>query len=95
MLKEELRVTAFLARISIEKEEEQKYLDDINNMFNYIEVLQEPDVRDLKPTTHVTELRNVWREDIVKSSPREVINQMLDASPMKDGHFYKTQKVIV
>ncbi|MDR3256323.1 MAG: Asp-tRNA(Asn)/Glu-tRNA(Gln) amidotransferase subunit GatC [Endomicrobium sp.] len=94
MLKEELETTAFLARIDIKEEEKRKYLEDINKMFDYIKILQEPDVTDLKPTTHVTELRNVWREDIVKPCSKEVIDQMLDGAPAKEGTFYKVQKVI-
>jgi aspartyl-tRNA(Asn)/glutamyl-tRNA(Gln) amidotransferase subunit C len=95
MLKEELEIIAFLARVDIKEDEKEKYLADINKMFDYVEVLQEPDVTGLKPTTHVTELRNVWREDIVKSSPREVIEQMLNSAPLKEGAFYKIKKVVV
>jgi aspartyl/glutamyl-tRNA(Asn/Gln) amidotransferase C subunit len=94
MLKEELENTAFLARIDINDGEKERYLADLNCMFDYIEVLQEPDVVGLKPTTHVTELRNVWREDVVKQCPREVIDKMLNDSPSKEGTFYKIQKVI-
>jgi aspartyl/glutamyl-tRNA(Asn/Gln) amidotransferase C subunit len=94
MLKEELETTSFLARIDIKDEEKEKYLADINAMFSYIEILQEPDVKNLKPTTHVTEIRNVWREDIVKPCPRDVIYQMLDMAPAKEKTFYKIKKVI-
>ena len=94
MLEEELETTAFLARIDIAEEEKEKYLKDINSMFEYIEILQEPEVASLKPTTHVTELRNVWREDIVKPCPRETIDQMLNGAPEREGTFYKIKKVI-
>jgi len=63
-------------------------------MFDYIEILQEPDTTGLEPTTHVTGLRNVWREDIVKQSPRELINRLLDSAPAREGTLYKVQKVI-
>jgi aspartyl/glutamyl-tRNA(Asn/Gln) amidotransferase C subunit len=95
MLKKELETTAFLARIDIKEDEKKKYLADINRMFDYIEVLQEPDVMGLNPTTHVTELRNVWREDIVKPCVREFIDQMLKRAPLREGSFYKIKKVIV
>jgi aspartyl-tRNA(Asn)/glutamyl-tRNA(Gln) amidotransferase subunit C len=94
MLKEELETIAFLARIDIKEDEKEKYLADINRMFDYVEVLQEPSVTDLNPTMHVTELRNVWREDIVKPCPREVIDQMLNSAPLREGSFYKIKKVI-
>jgi aspartyl-tRNA(Asn)/glutamyl-tRNA(Gln) amidotransferase subunit C len=94
MLKEELEATALLARINIAEEEKEKYLADINKMFNFIKVLQEPDVSGLRPTTHVTELRNVWREDVVRRCPGDVTEQILNAAPAKKGTFYKVQRVI-
>jgi aspartyl/glutamyl-tRNA(Asn/Gln) amidotransferase C subunit len=94
MLKEELETTAILAKIDIKENEKERYLADINTMLDYIKILQEPDVIDLKPTTHVTELRNVWREDVVKPCPREVVDQMLNGAPLREGTFYKIKKVI-
>ncbi|MDR0486500.1 MAG: Asp-tRNA(Asn)/Glu-tRNA(Gln) amidotransferase subunit GatC [Elusimicrobiota bacterium] len=94
MTKEELETTAFLARIAIGEDEKDKYLKDLNQMMSYIEVLQEPDVSSLKPTTHVTKLRNVWRDDIVKPSPKETVESLLNAAPDKEGNFYKIKKVI-
>ncbi|MDR3112133.1 MAG: Asp-tRNA(Asn)/Glu-tRNA(Gln) amidotransferase subunit GatC [Elusimicrobiota bacterium] len=94
MLKEELESTALLARLYIDEKEKEKYLADINKMFDYIEVLQEPKVGDLKPTTHVTNLRNVWRSDVVKCCPKELVNKILDGVPQREGSFYKIKKVI-
>jgi aspartyl-tRNA(Asn)/glutamyl-tRNA(Gln) amidotransferase subunit C len=94
MEKEELKTVAFLARIEVKEKEEKKYLSDIEYMLEYVEVLQEPDVSALKPTTHVTELRNVWREDVVKPCPLDVQEQMLNAAPDREGRFYKIKKVI-
>jgi aspartyl-tRNA(Asn)/glutamyl-tRNA(Gln) amidotransferase subunit C len=95
MLKEELEITSFLARIHIKEDEKGKYLADLSVMFDYIEILQEPDIADLEPTTHITKLRNVWREDVVRPCPKEIIDQMLDSAPAKEGAFYKIKKVIV
>jgi len=94
MTKEELEKTAFLARIDLKESEKEQYLKDINYMMEYVEVLQEPDTSALKPTTHVTELRNVWREDEVKPCPPDVLEQMLNAAPEREGSFYKIKKVI-
>jgi aspartyl-tRNA(Asn)/glutamyl-tRNA(Gln) amidotransferase subunit C len=94
LLKRELRNVSFFARISINKSEEEKYLANINEMLDYVEILQEPDVSGLMITTHVTELRNVWREDVVKKCSKEMIIQLLDTAPDKERNFYKIQKVI-
>jgi aspartyl/glutamyl-tRNA(Asn/Gln) amidotransferase C subunit len=94
MLREELETIAFLARVYIEDEEKDKYLEDINKMLDYVKVLQEPDVVDFEPATHITQLRNVWREDIVKPCSKSVVEQMLNGAPKKEGYFYKVQKVV-
>lgn len=94
MLKDELETTAFLARIEIKEAEKEKYLKDLNGMLEYAAILQEPDVSGLKPTTHVTSLRNVWREDVVRPCPKDVQEQMMNAAPEKEGSFYKVKKVI-
>ncbi|MCL2143924.1 MAG: Asp-tRNA(Asn)/Glu-tRNA(Gln) amidotransferase subunit GatC [Endomicrobia bacterium] len=94
MIKEELEKTAFLARIEVREEEKEKYVKDLSQMLELAEILQEPDVSGLKPTTHVTSLRNVWRDDIVKPCPKEIIEQMINAAPQKEGSFYKVAKVI-
>ena len=94
MIKEELEATAFQARIEMKEDEKEKYLKDLNYMMEYVEVLQKPDVTGLSPTTHVTELRNVWRDDIVRPCPKEIVESMLNAAPEREGSFYKIQKVI-
>jgi len=94
MIKEELETTAFLARIAVSENEKEKYLKDLNYMMEYIEVLQHENVADLKPTTHVTDLRNVWREDVVRPCPKETVEQMLERAPEREGNFYKVKKVI-
>jgi aspartyl-tRNA(Asn)/glutamyl-tRNA(Gln) amidotransferase subunit C len=94
MIKEELETTAFLARIDVKEEEKQQYLKDLNAMMEYIEILQKPSVSSLKPTTHITKLRNVWRDDVVKPSSQQTIDALLEAAPQREGNFYKIKKVI-
>jgi aspartyl-tRNA(Asn)/glutamyl-tRNA(Gln) amidotransferase subunit C len=94
MIKEELETTAFLARIEVKEEEKEKYLSDLNKMLELVENIQSADVSMVRPTTHVTALRNVWREDIVKPCPKEMFEHMINAAPKKEGTFYKVQKVI-
>ncbi|MDR1511712.1 MAG: Asp-tRNA(Asn)/Glu-tRNA(Gln) amidotransferase subunit GatC [Endomicrobium sp.] len=94
MLMKELDTIAFFSRIKISEREKKKYLEDLSEMFDYIEILQEPDVASLEPTTHVTKLRNVWREDIVKSCPKEIVDMMLNSSPEREKTFYKVKKII-
>ncbi|MDR2676510.1 MAG: Asp-tRNA(Asn)/Glu-tRNA(Gln) amidotransferase subunit GatC [Endomicrobium sp.] len=94
MLKSELNDVAFVAKIFINDVEKERYLKSINEMLDYVKILLELDINNLEPTIHVTKLRNIWREDVVKKCSNEVINQILNAAPEKEGNFYKIRKVI-
>jgi aspartyl-tRNA(Asn)/glutamyl-tRNA(Gln) amidotransferase subunit C len=95
MFIKELETVAFLAKIEIKNEEKERYFNDIDKMFDYIKILQEPDVNGLEPTTHVTKLRNVWRFDVVKPCTEEIVDMMLESSPEREESFYKIKKVII
>ena len=56
---------ARLARLDITDEEADTYRTELTNILQYIEQLQQADVTGLKPTSQVTGLTNVMREDEV------------------------------
>lgn len=57
---------ARLARLSITEEEIEKYRSELSEILGYVEQLSAVDVTGLKPTTQVTGLTNVMREDTVE-----------------------------
>lgn len=59
---------AQLANLPISQEEEKKLENQLTETLKYIDILQEVDTTDVKPTAHVTGLENVTREDISQSS---------------------------
>ena len=56
---------ARLARLTITDEEIEKYRKELNEILRYVEQLQQVDVSGLQPTSQVTGLKNVMREDKV------------------------------
>jgi aspartyl-tRNA(Asn)/glutamyl-tRNA(Gln) amidotransferase subunit C len=58
---------ARLARIYISDEEVDKFTLEFNGILKYVEQLQAVDVDGLAPTSQVTGLTNVMRQDVVKS----------------------------
>ena len=56
---------ARLARLTITDEEVEKYRQELSEILKYVEQLQNADVEGLEPTTQVTGLKNVMREDEV------------------------------
>ena len=94
MKPEELEVAADYAEIAVSVGEKEKYLKDLNRTLEDIEILQTADIEGVKPTTHVTELRNVWREDEVKQSSQELLDDLFKLAPESEGKFYKIKKVM-
>jgi aspartyl-tRNA(Asn)/glutamyl-tRNA(Gln) amidotransferase subunit C len=56
---------ARLGRIELEEDEVDKFVEEFAAILKYVEQLQAVDVDDLEPTSQVTGLKNVMREDKV------------------------------
>lgn len=56
---------ARLARIELEEDEVDKFVEEFAAILKYVEQLQSIDVDGLEPTSQVTGLKNVMREDKV------------------------------
>ena len=83
---------AKLARLEFTEAEKEKFTHQLNQILAYIEKLNELDTTNVEPLSQVIELKNVFREDEVKSSyPRE---DMLKNAPSKTEKFFKVPKVI-
>jgi aspartyl-tRNA(Asn)/glutamyl-tRNA(Gln) amidotransferase subunit C len=66
---------------------------DIATILDYVDQLGELDTTGIEPTYQVTDLENVWRDDVVidSSVSRE---QLLALSPDALGHQVKVPKVL-
>ena len=63
LTREDVLKLARLARLTVTEEEIEKYSKELSAILQYVEQLQQVDVTGLKPTTQVTGLVNVMRED--------------------------------
>jgi aspartyl-tRNA(Asn)/glutamyl-tRNA(Gln) amidotransferase subunit C len=76
---EEVEHVARLARLEINAEEKRSLTEQMNEILLYMEKLNELDTTGVNPTSHVVDLRNAFRVDLVKESfPRD---QILDNAP--------------
>ena len=57
-----------LAKISLTKEQEEKYASEFTSVMNYMEEIKNLDVDNIEATARVANDENVLREDIVKES---------------------------
>ncbi|MDP8253462.1 MAG: Asp-tRNA(Asn)/Glu-tRNA(Gln) amidotransferase subunit GatC [Candidatus Kaelpia aquatica] len=83
--------TAYLARLYLSDEEIEQYLQQIENILSYIDKLKELDVKDVEPTFHVLELKNMLRKDIEK--PSLSVEEVLQNAPDREGNFFSVPKV--
>jgi aspartyl-tRNA(Asn)/glutamyl-tRNA(Gln) amidotransferase subunit C len=84
---------ARLARLTITEEEIEKYRRELSEILQYVEQLSQVDVTGLEPTTQVTGLKNVTREDEVVdygASP----DDLLRIVPDTEGRHIKVKRMI-
>ena len=83
---------AKLARLEFTKKELETFTRQFNEILAYVEKLKELDTSNVEPLSHVIELNNVFREDVVQPSyPKE---EMLKNAPSRTEKFFKVPKVI-
>jgi len=90
--KDTVEYVANLARIELSEKELSHFTEQLDRILDYVHKLKTLDVRGLEPTSHVLEMKNVYREDNVKKSllPEEVIK----SAPVKEADLFKVQKII-
>lgn len=65
--KQVLRV-AELARLDLTEQEKSEYSRQLSDILAYVEKIGEMDTADIRPTDHIVDLFNVFREDRVRES---------------------------
>jgi aspartyl-tRNA(Asn)/glutamyl-tRNA(Gln) amidotransferase subunit C len=83
---------AKLAMLSLTDEEKSLFSKQLGAILSYIDKLNELDVTDVEPTSHVLPIKNVFREDVPTPSLRN--EEALMNSPDKAKGFYRAPKII-
>ena len=83
---------AKLARLEFNDEEKEKLTHQLNSILVYMEQLNKLDTDKVEPLSHVIDLDNVLREDVVK--PGLSVEEALKNAPSKTESFFKVPKVI-
>jgi len=81
-----------LARLKLTENEKILYAEQLSNILHYIEKLNELDTKNIEPTSHVLEVKNVFREDERRESLS--IEDALRNAPCRFGSYYKVPKII-
>lgn len=84
---------AQLARLSLSEDEVEEFKVQINEILQYIAQLQKVDVTGLQPTSQVTGLTNVMREDVIEDygmSPEDLLRNV----PHKQDALIKVKRMV-
>ncbi|MEW5894390.1 MAG: Asp-tRNA(Asn)/Glu-tRNA(Gln) amidotransferase subunit GatC [Candidatus Omnitrophota bacterium] len=88
----EITYISCLARINLTQTEIDSLSENMENILGYIAQLETLDVNDIKPTSHVLPLKNVYREDMVTSCfTRE---QAMSIAVASLNGFFKVPQII-
>lgn len=92
LTKEEVLHVANLIKIRLKQEEVSRYQDQLTTVLDSLDVFNELDTKDVKITSQVTGLTNVFRED----EPEESLSQddALSNAKNKAGGYFVVKKVI-
>lgn len=88
----EVDQVAKLARLELSPEDREKFTNQLNDILVYMEKLNELDLSEIKPTSHVLSIENIFREDI-SQTPLEIEESLANA-PKREGFFYQIPKII-
>ena len=94
---DEVKQIAELARLGISEKDMDFYAKELSAVLEYIDQLNTVDTENVEPTSHVTGLHSIFRED--EEHPQLVEGQadlarvLTDAIPVKEKSFAKVRSV--
>lgn len=88
----DIEYVARLARLKLSDSEKQYFASDLDGILKYVRKLNELDTDKVEPLAHVLPLKNVLREDRVKSSLP--VDDVLANAPKKGDGMFRVPRVI-
>ena len=83
---ETIEYVGILAKLELSDEEKKKKKKDMGRMLDYIDKLSELDTTGVEPMSHVFQVQNVFREDVVTNGD-ESEQTLVNAPGEKDNMF--------
>lgn len=93
LTREDVLKLARLARLDLSDEEVEAFRKEMSDILKYVALLKDADIEGLQPTSQVTGLKNVMRQDQVRDygvSPEDLLRL---APAKQDGHI-KVKRMI-
>lgn len=88
----EVKHIATLSRLELTDEEIELMREQLDSILNFIDKLNEVDTTNIEPTSHVIELHNVLRDDVL--SNQENTDSTLFNAPDRHESFFRVPRII-
>jgi aspartyl-tRNA(Asn)/glutamyl-tRNA(Gln) amidotransferase subunit C len=89
----EIEKVAKLSRIELDANELDKVTEEFESILDFVEIIEKADTKGVEPTSQVTGLSDVWRDDVVVRSEIEPKDLISAAPEIHDGYI-KVKKVL-
>lgn len=90
--KNDVEHVAKLARLEVSEAEKEELTGQLNNILGYVSKMDKIDTNNIKPTSHVLHLKNVFREDVAKENLEH--EKVFLNAPEHDGKHFIVPQVI-
>lgn len=89
---ETVKYIAKLSKLRLSEAEEKKFTHELNTILDYIDKLNSIDTSDVEPLSYPVEGKNIFRDDIRKTSlSRE---EALKNAPSRNEEYFKVPKIL-
>ncbi len=92
--KEDVLKLAELARITLDEQELASFQEEISEVLSYVEQLQGVDLSQQAPTSQVTGLENVMREDVIKDYGYSRDDVLSNTPELTKAGYIKVKRVL-
>lgn len=89
---ETIEYVKILAKLELSEEEKEQAKTDIGRMLDYIDKLNELDTSGVEPLSHVFQVSNVFREDVVTNQNER--ERILKNAPARKDDSFKVPKTV-
>jgi len=89
---EQVEHVAKLARLHLSEEEKREMSEKLSQILSYMDKLNELETDQIPPTSHVIEVKNVFRDDEVL--PSLPVEEALQNAPDRVNGYFRVPRVI-
>jgi aspartyl-tRNA(Asn)/glutamyl-tRNA(Gln) amidotransferase subunit C len=81
-----------LSRLELTSDEKKEYSHQLSDILEYVEKINELDTKNVNPSDHIVDLKNIFREDINKKSLN--IDDIEKIAPEFENNHFVVPKMI-